>query len=224
MENYTGREAMGLKVEISRRAREMIERIGINSECVTQAVDRPDDVHKIRPSSDDRRDWPVISLYLKRFQNGADETAVLIQALKHGGIITVTAVWKVYLEDIGVSASSGALETFKAFIEKYGVGLRTACGLTKLVTYHVVPSTTTVSGDGWKREFVLPEGVFDAEDRRVTQTPELSLNKWARELNVKMHIALLYTVNLSNYLHDLAAHRTACIGRFSKGPEIYRQT
>lgn len=203
---------MGIKVEISRRASETSERIGINAECVAQAVNRPDDVHKIRPSSDDHRDWPMISLYLKRSLNGANETALLIQALKHGGTVTVTAVWQVYLEDIGVGTSSGALETFKAFIDKYGVRLKTSEGLTKLVTYYVVSSTTTVSSGGWKREFAIPEGVFDAEDRRVTQTPELSLNKWARELNVKMHIAMLYAVNLSNYLHDLATHRQGCLG------------
>jgi len=60
----------------------------------------------------------------------------------------------------------------------------------------------------WDERPNLPEGVFGVEDRRVMQTPEVSLNKGALELNVKMHVLCFTTgaVNLSNYLHDLARH------------------
>ncbi len=199
-------DIVGAKLEIGSRATDALNRIGVTSEAVAQAVHSPDDIQKILPNGGDSRDWPVISLYLKRFSNGAEESLLLIQALKHGGTVTASAVWQIYPEDIGVSASSGALDVFKAFIEKYGVYLKTASGLTKLVMYEVVSSSTTVRNGRWERKFNLPERVFAAEDRRVTQTPELSPNKWARELNIKMHVAMLYTVNLSNYLHDLATH------------------
>lgn len=197
---------MAAKLEFGRNATNAIHRIGVSSEWVAQAVHTPDNVQKIMPNSSEQRDWPIISLYIKRFRNGVEESLLLVQALKQSGTITVSAVWQIYPDDLGITESATALDVFNAFLEKYGVQLRTAQGLTRLVTYQIVASSTTVIHGKWERTFNLPEGVLNEEDRRISQTPEVYLNKWARQLNVKMHVAMLYTVNLSNYFHDLATH------------------
>lgn len=196
---------MALKIELNSSTDNIIQRLGICYEWVVQTVQRPDDIQKIMPCCD-QGNWPIISLYMKRFSNGVDEILLLIQALKQGGLVTVSAVWQIHPDSIGVNHATRALDVFKAFVEKYGVHLKTANGLTKLVTYQVVGSETTSNSGKWERTFRLPEGVFDAEDHRVTQTPEICLNRWTRQLNVKMHVAVLYNINLSNYIHDMKTH------------------
>src|SRR5689334_12961263 len=103
---------MGAKIEISRKASNTIQRIGLSYECVTQAVQSPDDIQKIMPSTNDQHDWPVISLYMKRLSNTNEESLLIVQALKQGGVVTAGAVWQVYPDDIGISKSARVLAVF----------------------------------------------------------------------------------------------------------------
>jgi hypothetical protein len=197
---------MTMKVAISPSASKSAGCTGVNSCHIMEAIQSPDNVHKIRASESEQGNWPIISLYLKRHVENDEESFLLVQGLKHKDTVTASAAWRIYPSDVNIDHAENALDVLMAFLDKYGVQLKTRQGLTKLLTYQVIASKTAVKQGRWQEEFDLPEGVLNDEDRRVRQTPEICLQKWSKQLSVKMYVAICYSINLSNYLHDLAAH------------------
>ena len=100
----------------------MFYRLGVSRNNVDDAVKHPDD-HQHLMTDGMPETWQDLSLFLKFVASREQDRRhwLLVQAHRIGVDQRVGAAWRIYLNDINLTAARQPVDVLKAFVESYGV-------------------------------------------------------------------------------------------------------